>query len=203
MNNRTGIKKSVYKIRWAVILLAVAFQFEMASSAQDSITPATVVLDSTLTFEKGDTTFFQKIIQPFKFRNNRNRNEKERIYYFMQNLVENGKAKVDSATVSDIMEQLDTMNMNSETIIKNIDAIVASYQLDKKASKETIDSLKIQIETVVQEIAVKEKEAQTKQELLNRNNDFLKQICEIQFLNDLAAAEPDSLGNNKKGSKKA
>lgn len=178
-------------------MFIAAFQFEMASTAQDSIAPATVVLDSTLTFEKGDSTFFQKILQPFKFRNNRNRNEKERIYYFMQKLVENGKLKVDSATVFDIMEQLDTMNMNSETISKNIDAIVASYQLDKKASKETIDSLKIQIEAVVQEIAIKDREARTKQELLNRNNDFLKQIREIQFLNDLAAAEPDSLSDNQ------
>jgi spore germination protein YaaH len=203
VNNRTGIKKSVYKIRWAVILFAFAFQFEMALYAQDSIAPATVVLDSTLTFEKGDTTFFKKIIQPFKFRNNRNRNEKERIYHFMQNLVENGKLKVDSATVLEIMEQLDTMNMNSENLSKNIDAIVASYQLDKKASKETIDSLKIQIEAVVQEIAVKEKEAQTKQELLNRNNDFLKQIREIQFLNDLAAVEADSLGEQQKQVKKS
>jgi spore germination protein YaaH len=203
VNNRTGIKKSVYKIRWAVILFAVAFQFEMASNAQDSIAPATVVLDSTLTFEKGDTTFFKKIIQPFKFRNNRNRNEKERIYYFMQNLVEKGKLKVDSATVYDIMEQLDTMNMNSETINKNIDAIVASYQLDKKASKETIDSLKIQIEAVVQEIAVKEKEAKTKQELLSRNNDFLKQIREIQFSNDFEMAYPDSSENNQNQVKKS
>lgn len=202
MNNRKGIIKSIRKTRWAIILFIAAFQFEMVSNAQEPVAPATVLLDSTLTFEKGDLNLIQKIIQPFKFRNNRNRNEKERIYHFMQNLVEKGKLKVDSATVFDIMEQLDTMNMNSETISKNIDAIVASYQLDKKASKETIDSLKIQIEAVVQEIAVKEKEAQTKQELLNRNNDFLKQIREIQFLNDGGTTEPDSLDGGQKQPRK-
>lgn len=190
------------KIRWAIILFIVAFQFKIISNAQDPVAPATVLLDSTLTFEKGDLNLIQKIIQPFKFRNNRNRNEKERIYHFMQNLVEKGKLKVDSATVYDIMEQLDTMNMNSATISKNIDAIIANYELDKKASKEIIDSLKMQIEAVVQEITIKDKEAQTKQELLNRNNDFLKQIREIQFLNEWGTAEPDSLDGDLKQPRK-
>ncbi|WP_372948280.1 glycosyl hydrolase family 18 protein [Mariniphaga sp.] len=196
MNNRTGIKKSVYKIRWAILLFIVAFQFEMAK-AQDSIAPATVVIDTTLSFGKGDLNFIQKIIQPIKFRNNRNRNEKERIYNFMQNLVEKGKLKVDSATVYDIMDQLDTITMNSATISKSIDAIVTNYNLDKKASKEIIDSLKMQIETVIQEIVIKDKESKAKQELLNRNNDFLKQIREIQFSSDLGTDEPDSLADKK------
>ncbi len=196
MNNRTGIKKSVYKIRWAILLFIVAFQFEMAK-AQDSIAPATVVIDTTLSFGKGDLNFIQKIIQPIKFRNNRNRNEKERIYNFMQNLIEEGKLKVDSATVYDIMDQLDTITMNSATISKSIDAIVTNYKLDKKASKEIIDSLKMQIETVIQEIVIKDKESKAKQELLNRNNDFLKQIREIQFSSDLGTDEPDSLADKK------
>jgi len=203
VKNRTGIKKSVGKIKWAIILFFVAFLFETASNAQDSITPATVVIDTTLAFEKGDLNFIQKIIQPIKFRNNRNRNEKERIYNFMQNLVEKGKLKVDSATVLDITDQLDTINTNSATISKSIDAIVANYKLDKKASKEVIDSLKMQLVAVVEEIAIKDKEIKAKQELLNRNNDFLKEIREIQFSNDFEKDDPDSLGNKGKKTRKS
>ncbi len=203
MNNRAGIKKSVYKIRWAILLFIVTFQFEMASTAQDSIFPVTVVIDTTLTFEKGDLTFIQKIIQPIKFRSNRNRNEKERIYHFMQNLVEKGKLKVDSATVMDITDQLDTINTNSASISKSIDAIVANYKLDKKASKEVIDSLKMQLVAVVEEIAIKDKEIKAKQELLNRNNDFLREIREIQFSNDFEKDDPDSLGNKGKKTRKS
>ena len=177
-------------------MFIVAFQFEMAN-AQDSIAPATVVIDTTLSFEKGDLNFIQKIIQPIKFRNNRNRNEKERIYNFMQNLVDKGKLKVDSATVYDIMDQLDTITMNSATISKSIDTIVANFSLEKKASKQVVDSLKMQIEAVVQEIVIKDKASKAKQELLNRNNDFLKQIREIQISNDFEMAGSDSSENSQ------
>jgi len=193
VNKHKGIEKLIYKIRLGTILFFVAFVFNTLTKAQDAIAPATVILDTTLTFKDDSLSFLKRIIQPIKFRDNRNRKEQKRIYLFMQNLIKEGKLKVDSLTVYEIMAQLDAINSNSETTNKSIDAIITSNDLDKKASKEVIDSLKIQMAAVIQEIAINNYESKEKQELLNRNNNFLKEIKRIQFLNDLANIRPDSL----------
>lgn len=193
VNSRTGTEKSFYKMRLIIILFTVVFVFKIAANAQDTIAPVKVIIDTTLTFKNDSLSFLQKIVQPIKFRDNRNRKEKERVYDFMQKLIKKGDLKVDSLTVSDIMAQLDTINSSSEKTKETIDAFINTNELDKKASKQVIDSLKIYISKVIQEISKNDKESKEKQELLNRNNDYLKEIREIQFLNELGKAGPDSI----------
>ena len=189
-----------YKSVFVMVLLIFVFISRNIATAQDKantasqnkIEPAKIVLDS-LSFKNDSLSFFQKIIKPIKFRDNRNRREKEQIYELMQRLIQKGELKIDSTTVTQLVNQLDTLSIRNKLNANNIDSVFEVFSINKMASQVVVDSLKIQISAVIQEIANNDLEIKEKQELLNRDNNFLKEIRNIQYLYDAGLDVTDSI----------
>jgi len=148
-----------------------------------------------------------KVIQPIKFKQNRENKERARMYLFMQQLISNGQLKIDSTTVEQIMIQLDTINSsllhsasknNSENkaINKRISDIIETNNLDKKASESVIESLKIMMSAVIQESI--NKNNQDKRDLGIEINNTLKEIKKVQHsCVSNVVSEVDSLIENE------
>lgn len=175
MRHLTHIQKRASKMKFIFILMMVAFVYPKAMVAQKlpiktnpspekvEIPPSSIELDSLeqTTPPKG---ILKKIIQPFKFRENRNRKERARIYSFMKEMIDSSQLRIDSTTVDEIMKQLESVYLNNNARDENyaafgkqIDAIIAEYNIDKQASKDIIDSLKIQVETIIKKESAPEK----------------------------------------------
>lgn len=162
-----------------VILLLLTFFIQEQARAQVKIKPSTINLEDTLKFDQKTQGILNKIIQPIKFRANRDRNEKDRVYHFMLDLVKKGQLNIDSATVNEIMIQLDTIDAAGKTNKKSIENLISTNKLDKKASKAVVDSLKTQMTAVIQENA--NGNSQKKRDLVASVNAFLKKIRTVQY----------------------
>ena len=202
MSERKYIKRQhVYKGLIILLLLAGGvFQNEAngqtksdSSKTKITIDPATVNLDSTLTFKNDSLSLLQKIIQPFKFRQNRNNSELNRVYQFMMGLVKKGELHIDSSTVNDIMIQLDTISSLNLANAQSIDTIIAKNNLYQKASKVVIDSITTQIKEVFKVIEDNNKKSNDKPEDLNINDNYLKEIRNVQSSLYVGTEELDSI----------
>jgi len=96
VNKQIGRGQLFYKCRFVLVVLAFAFISQEVVIAQDKantatvqnkIEPAKIVLDS-LSFKNDSLSFFQKVVKPIKFRDNRSRREKEQIYELVQRLIQ-------------------------------------------------------------------------------------------------------------------
>jgi len=171
----THTQKRASKMKFLFIIGIVAFIYPKEMHAQKlpiktnpspekvEISPSSIELDS-LEQAKPPKGILKKIIQPFKFRENRNRKERERIYSFMKEMIDSSQLRIDSTTVDEIMKQLESVYLNNNALDENyaafgkqIDAIIAEYNIDKQASKDIIDSLKIQVETIIKKESLPEK----------------------------------------------
>lgn len=202
MNKRKYIKNSLLKIGIGIILFTVTILSQNVVTAQNKsdsdsskieIKPATILLDSTLTFKKDNSTLLKKIIQPFKFKENRNRRQLDSIYHFMLRMVNKGELKIDSSTVDEIMLQLDTITSLNQLNKQDIDSIIDKNNLYKKASKKVIDSLRMQmgaIEEVVENNNKKENAKKQQQQNINKN--YLQQLKEIQYASSVQLRLKDS-----------
>ncbi|KZS39751.1 hypothetical protein AWE51_08865 [Aquimarina aggregata] len=193
MNEPIHIEKQVFKIGFIFILLIGALIFPKEIAAQDKvkIAPSQIELDSLEAVKS--PTGLKKILQAIKFRENRNRNEKERVYKFMLDLIEKEKLKIDPETVNEIMKNLDAIqgdidaikttndfiNTENESFGKKIDSIIVAYDLDKKASKTVIDSLKVQMTSVIQEKT--DSTSKAKQQLRDSIQVLLKELRGVQY----------------------
>lgn len=201
------IKKTWSKRGGVIALVLVALLFQNVVTAQNKsnsdstkieIEPATLKLDSTLTFKNDSLSLIKKIIQPFKFKENRNRKEINRVYQFMLGLIKKGELNIDSATVDDIMLQLDTITTLNQLNTQSIDTIIARNNLYKKASKVVIDSIKIQMGAIVKQVEDNNKKENAQPEQQNINEDYLQQLKDVQYAGSAQSPQPDSLnqGNN-------
>jgi hypothetical protein len=164
------------------------------ATAKIVIDPATVKLDSTLSFKNDSLSLLQKIIQPFKFKDNRNRKELDRVYQFMLGLVKKGELHIDSATVDEIMIQLDTISSLNLANTQSIDTIIAQNDLYQKASKVVIDSIKTQITEVFKVIEDNNNnKSNDKPEDLNIDDNYLKEIRNVQNSLYAGTEELDSI----------
>ncbi len=204
MNKNSFIKRFLPKTGTAILVLSIILLFFQETSAQkifkanpanqakdvkpDSaakkvgnikIPPATVLLTDTLKFDAKTQGILNRILFPIRFKANRNRTEKKRIYDFMLELVKNKQLNIDSATVNEIMIQLDTINSSSLTNKKSIEAIIIANNLYKKTSKVVVDSLKTMMSAVIQE--TENSNSQEKRDLNAKVNDDLKKIRSIQY----------------------
>ena len=201
------IKKTWLKRGGVIALVLVTLLFQNVVTAQNKsnsdstkieVEPATLKLDSTLTFKNDSLSLIKKIIQPFKFRENRNRKEMNRVYEFMLGLIKKGELNIDSATVDDIMLQLDTITTLNQLNTQSIDTIIARNNLYKKASKVVIDSIKIQMGAIVKQVEDNNKKENAQPEQQNINEDYLQQLKDVQYAGSTQSPQPDSLnrGNN-------
>lgn len=129
--------------------------------------PSKILLADTLKVDKNQNGILKKIIQPIKYRDNRNNIEKEKIYHFMQNLITNGQLNIDPSKVDEIIKQLEIIiseNNSTKMVQKGgiksndvanqatndkIDAILSKYNILNSTNKELIDSVKIQMSNYI------------------------------------------------------
>lgn len=214
MKNKNQIRKSVSGIGLVIILILIAFIFQLEVNAQPKIpstekigkalkskvlandtvkkatkiliTPSKITLNKNLNLKKSPQGILKKIIQPIRFKDNRNTREKERMYLFMMELIHKGQLKMDSQTVDEIMVQLDTINSanklndksNEETEII-IDCLVESNDMYKKASKAVVDSIKTQMSAVL--LASTINNDKDERNLSVDINKVLKEIKKVQY----------------------
>jgi spore germination protein YaaH len=214
VKNRVHNKKSVSGIGLVIILILVAFIFQLEANAQIKIPtaakigkaikskalandtvkkvtkiiipPSAVKLKGNLNFKKQPQGLLKKIIQPIRFKDNRENNERKRMYVFMMELIHKGQLKIDSSTVDKIMIQLDTItsanktnNQSIESTNNSIDSLIVSNNLYDKASEAVVDSIKTQMSAVIQESA--DNNNQEKRDLGSELNKLLKDIRNVQF----------------------
>lgn len=179
MNNRNYISKPNLTLQLVIVFLLFGVFGQNNAIAQVKIDNSKVILVDTLKFDKDKKGFLNKIIQPIKFRDNRDRNESQRMYDFMMGLVDSGQLHIDTATIYQIIEQLDTIQGKNKKNKEDIEAVINNNNLYKKASKEVIDSLKIQMSAVVQEDA--NNSSKEKRDLITEVNDQLKEIKKVQY----------------------
>jgi len=130
-------------------MLSLLF-FCKTSNAQTEIPPSTLKLQDTTSFQDSTKGFLQKVLKPIKFRENRNRTEKERVYEYMLKLVDKGELNIDTATVYKIMLQLDSLDLKGKNNKIKIDGIIASTDSTNSASSAVRDSLKTLMSAVIQ-----------------------------------------------------
>jgi len=198
VNNQIHIEKSYPKIGLIGILLVVAFMCPRELFAQDTnevkIPASEIELDSLKQPEK-PKGIIKKILQPFKFKENRKRKEQERIYLFMKKMIDSSKLKIDTTTVNEIMNNLnliqgnienlknnnDSLDQDNDIFKKEIEAIISTYDLDKKASKVVIDSLKAQMTSVIQENVDNNKKEKDTLQGQETTGAFLKQLRSVPY----------------------
>jgi spore germination protein YaaH len=170
----------------------------LKKAAKIIIAPSKVKLKDNLKFSKNSQGILNKIMQPIRFKTNRNNREKERMYLFMMELIHKGQLKIDSSTVDEIMVQLDTISSANQTTNKSIestnhsiDSLIVANKLYEKASGEVVDSIKTQMGAVIQENA--DNNNQEKRVLGSEVSKLLKDIRTVQFSCTSDFAEQKSL----------
>ncbi|WP_411895119.1 hypothetical protein [Winogradskyella sp. A2] len=121
---------SSLKMQFVMLLLIVFNLCPTVNFAQDKlVTPLPVDLNDTLTFSKEQKGVFDRLAQIIKFRENRDKKEKERIYKFILELINDQNLSIDS---------------NTNELTKLLDSIIKIDSINKKTmtNKELIDSLK-------------------------------------------------------------
>lgn len=178
MRSRTYTFGYCFKQRLGLILLLVCCLFRPETTAQVKIAPAKVNLNDSLNFDPVTQGILNKIVKSVKFTSNRNNKESQRIYEFMQKLIKEKKLKIDSATVTQIVAQLNQITVLNDSTRKIIEQVIETNQLNFKASKSVVDSIKTQMNAVIQENA--DNNNQQKRELSNKVNSTLKDIRKVQ-----------------------
>lgn len=145
MINNLQKEKTSFKTGLLVLFLFVACMFPIETIAQDTlIKPKPVHLTDTLDFDKKTKGLFKKIIQGIKFKQNRDNNEKERVYQFMLELIKDNNLNIDS-NIDKITEVIDSINRAESLVIGGINVKMDSINEKVKSNKETIDSLQISV----------------------------------------------------------
>lgn len=180
MKSLIHIRKTFPKTGLIILLIIVACIVQTETSAQVTINPATIKLD-----RNSDKKPAKGILQPIKFKANRDKTENDRIYKFL-----NERLKIDPSTVNQIMIQFDTLVARNSSTKAGIKSIIETHNLEKKANQAVIDelekqmgasfdSLKTKMDVVLQENS--NNNSQAKRDLLSKNNNILKDVREVLY----------------------
>jgi spore germination protein YaaH len=131
-------------------------------SAQDTISTAKLKLDSLIQNDSLEKSFIQRLLQPLRFKDNRETKERQRIFDFLKVLITENDLHIDSTTVSEITDELITQakniaaNENANAALEDKNKLLAEEiqqalnVLDSKAPKSKIDSIQSQLQSVLQ-----------------------------------------------------
>lgn len=220
VNNLTNKVKSSGKTGIVFILIGIACLFQNEVFSQNSssagwsktapgIAPSTIKLDSTVKIKEKPKGLIRKIIQPVKFRENRDFRNKDSIYHFMLKLVKNGQLRIDPKTVNQIITSLDQivaanksdnkridgrLNANdlaSQTNKAKIEEILEKFKIQDKATQSVFDSLKTQMGAFIQANAIKS--SQDDREIQTEINTALKEIRKVRYSTTSHMAAKDSV----------
>ena len=178
------------------------------------IAPSKVNLSDKLNYDLKPKGIIRKMIQPVKFKENRLAKEKEDIYRYLLELIKNEQLKIDTATVNQIMRQLDQIvesNQISNKLLKDsitnsltanqkntkkIDEIFSSLKIQNKANQSVIDSIKTQMGVFIQ--ASEMKTSLEKRVILDEINRAIKPISEVKFSasSNLSKVEETKIDDN-------
>jgi len=130
--------------------------------AQEIISPAKLKLDSLIQNDSIDKSFLQRLIQPIRFKDNRETKARQRIFDFLKVLITENDLQIDSATVSEITDELIAqakniaVNQNATSALLDKNKLLSAEiqqaleVLDSKAPKSKIDSIQSQLQSVLQ-----------------------------------------------------
>lgn len=141
------------------IIIAFTLVFSFLSGAiaqQDSIPPSQLILKDKV--DIGDTArngLINKLIQPFRFRENIRLSERKRVVNLLRRLTTQGDLAIDSATVQSITDELleltGELMATTDTTVQLREEIARTIQnLDSKAPQTLVDSIQIQVGNVLQ-----------------------------------------------------
>jgi len=185
MNNSIQKEKGLNKIALIVILFCSLFTSSIKIHAQDSdlIKPKRLYLKDT-TYSKETEGIFKRLLQAIKFRENRNIKEQERVYQFIDELIENRDLNIDS-NIKEINRVLDSLN-KADGIIKKIDTIEQKISNNQKnidsLRVKVIDSFRVAFETALDSVVKKSmKSYLTKQH--QKDSTYQEKLEELRSIN--------------------
>ncbi len=145
------LKKGIFRI----ICIGI-FLFCIQIGSAQTIPPAELLVKDTINFGDGSRNgLINKIIQPFRFRENIQKKERDRIMALIRRLTAKGDLVIDSATVESITDELvsltnQLMMANDTTERLKIEIARTIENLDSKAPQSLVDSIQIQLGNVLQ-----------------------------------------------------
>lgn len=149
-------KTNLFQV-WLMLTIALAWStFSGAQAQQSKIPPSQIILSDSINFgDSSKTGLINKIIQPFRFRENQIHRERERMVQLIRKLTKEGDMTIDSATVNAIVDDLLQLTQHlasiQDTTVRlqdEIDQVLVN--LDSKAPKQLLDSVQIQLGNVLQ-----------------------------------------------------
>lgn len=191
-------------IFWFFLVMGVFCLNPNPTFSQEIKVPASeLILKDTINYgDSARTGILNKIIQPFRFKENRLHRERERMVELIRWLTDQGDLSIDSTTVNAIVEDL--LNLTKEiaatqdsTVLLQNEINQMILDLNTKAPKQLVDSVQVQLGNVLQKL-LDETNAQT----ASSKNDIqsklaaLRQIqysCSFDSLPILQATVGDTL----------
>lgn len=145
---------SINLILW--FLFAFFLFIQDGWSQAKKIPPSELILKDTINL--GDSSrsgIINKVIQPFRFRENIQKRERERIVALIRRLTTEGDISIDSSTVQSITDELveltNYLMITRDTTIRLQEEIARTIQnLDSKAPRSLVDSIQVQLGNVLQ-----------------------------------------------------
>ncbi|MHA7129202.1 glycoside hydrolase family 18 protein [Algoriphagus namhaensis] len=170
------------------VVLLVFFLVGMISMlhAQDTLPPMKLLLDSLDDKQKSEK-FIQRLVQPFKFKANRDSAERKRIYEYLKVLITAEDLQIDSTTIEEVSKELHQLAKSIAQNAGNDSALASStslleaefkrmlVNLDSKAGQTTIDSIQLQLRSVLQGMM-----DSTDQEALTVQKEITEKLAMIQ-----------------------
>ncbi|TDK50630.1 glycosyl hydrolase family 18 protein [Algoriphagus formosus] len=150
---------AVKKLFKSLVVLGLMFLFianPKALAQNDTIPPSRLIMRDTI--DMGDSArkgIINKLIQPIRFKENRNKRERERVVDLIRNLTTDGDLAIDSTTVQLIADELldltNQLMVTKDTTVSIQNEIARTIKnLDSKAPKVLVDSIQIQLGNVLQ-----------------------------------------------------
>lgn len=161
------------------------FCFYTVSAQSQQIPPARIIVsDSVQLADSVRQGLVNKIIQPFRFRENQTRKERERVVDLLRRLATDGDMAIDSVTVNSIANDLILLTdslaaTRGTTQFLQQEIQRALINLDSKAPKQVVDSIQVQLGSVLQGLMDETKASTTaaRKEMLEK----LYELRQIQF----------------------
>lgn len=161
------VRTNLYRVLlWTLVCSAFLSNLNPAFAQEPrQIPPSEIVLSDSINW--GDSSrhgFINKIIQPFRFRENQIQKERQRMVLLIRRLTEEGDLNIDTATVSAIVNDLINLTNEQEDAQKTSARLEeeihqALVELDLKAPLDLVDSVKVQLGNVLQGLMDETKEA--------------------------------------------
>jgi spore germination protein YaaH/CHASE3 domain sensor protein len=218
---------SYFGIRVTVLLVIVGLFFQGEAYCQTQNNPAVAKSDTATRpmpssiklippseFKKKPKGLIKNIVQPIKFRENRDYRAKDSIYSFIHKLIDRGQLQIDPKTVDQIMQQLDQIASDNNSNTKRLDGnvkinkaasldnqqkiqhLLDTFKIQDKVNAAIFDSLKTQMSAFIQVFRIKNSEE--KKVVLSEIDDALKEIGEVKYstASKLAPTESDTINGN-------